>query len=69
MKVLTALQGVPQSRARNDDDGYDRLSHRYTTAILIMFSVFMTTTQFVGDAIKCWVPAHFTGNSNSNRVA
>ena len=59
--ILHALQGIPQSRERNDDDGFDRLSHRYTSAVLIMFAVFMTSTQFVGNKITCWVPAHFTG--------
>lgn len=62
MKFLMFMDGVPQSKARNDDDGADRLSHRYTTAILIVFSIIITTSQYVGNPIKCWVPAHFTGN-------
>ena len=52
--------GLPQSKSKNDDDSVDRLSHRYTCAVLIIFSIVVTTTSYVGDPIHCWVPKHFS---------
>ena len=47
---------------RNDDDLADRLHHRYTVIIMILFTLVISTTQYVGNPIHCWCPAYFTGN-------
>ena len=60
LTIIAALKGTPQSRSRYDDDVVDRLNHRYTQALLIMFSMVVTTNQYVGDNIHCWVDAHFS---------
>ena len=48
--------------ANSDDDFSDRLNYRYTVALLILFTVVLTTGQYSSVKIKCWVPAHFTSN-------
>jgi len=45
-----------------DDDFIDRLNHYYTVIILIIFTVIISTNQYVGDPITCWCPADFTEN-------
>ena len=45
-----------------DDLLIDRLHHRYTVAGLICFVIAMSTYQYVGNPIQCWVPAQFTEN-------
>ena len=44
-----------------DDDFADRLSHRYTVMVLIVFCILVGSSQFVGNPISCWAPAHFSG--------
>ncbi len=49
-------------RIQKDDDFIDRMNHRYTTFIFVIFAIVVTTRQYVGDPINCWAPAHFTKN-------
>ena len=60
--IFSIVSGAGKIHVRNDDDFVDRLSHRYTTAVLLIFSVVVVSKQYVGDPINCWVPAHFTSN-------
>ena len=58
-KILDQIGGMPKVASRNDDDFSDRLSHRVTTFMLIACAMIVSTKQYVGEPISCWVPAHF----------
>ncbi|CAG2196167.1 innexin unc-9-like isoform X2 [Mytilus galloprovincialis] len=49
-------------RGTYDDDFIDRLNHKYTVMLLVIFTVIVSTSQYVGDPIECWCPTDFTEN-------
>jgi len=53
---------LPALTERNDDDAYDRLSLRWTAGLFALFVIIVSTSNFVGDPIHCWVPAYFHGS-------
>jgi len=58
--IFDAVSRIVKSNARNDDDLSDRLNHRYTVILLMIFTVVVSATQYVGSPIHCWSPAYFT---------
>ena len=60
-KLMRLIFNIKEIKFRNDDDFIDRLTRRHTTSVLLLFSLVITTKQYVGDPIFCWAPAHFTG--------
>ncbi|CAF0726694.1 unnamed protein product [Brachionus calyciflorus] len=65
MDLIDTLRNLSVSRRRSlrdDDFLIDRLHHRYTVAILVLFCAVVTTNQYAGEPINCWVPAQFTGS-------
>jgi len=61
-RIVSVIGSLPSLVVQRDDDFADRLSHFYTTAILVVFSVVVSSKQYVGEPINCWVPAHFSGS-------
>jgi hypothetical protein len=62
MDLIRSLSWISASHLRlvRDDDSYiDRLSHRYTVAMCVVFALIVSTKQYAGDPIDCWVPAQF----------
>ena len=58
-KIVSVVTKV--SKVKKDDDFADRLSHRVTVIILVVFTIVISAALYVGKAITCWVPKHFTG--------
>lgn len=66
MKVIfNLLKGLPNTRDRRDDDFGDRLNYRYSVSLFAVFAVIVTSKQYVGSHIRCWVPAHFSDSWKS----
>jgi hypothetical protein len=61
-KLVSLVTKVPRGRRRTDDDFTDRVSHRITVIILVVFAVIATGRLYIGKPITCWVPKHFTGS-------
>jgi hypothetical protein len=41
--------------SRSDDSAGDRLSYRYTCAILVAFTIVVSNREFTSKRIQCWV--------------
>ena len=48
-----------------DDDQADKVSCRYSILLLVVFCVVVSTKQYVGDPIDCWVSTDRHGINNS----
>lgn len=58
--MLGSFATYARLKGRYDDDWIDRLNHLYTTIILVIFTIVVSTKQYVGEPIHCWCPAQFT---------
>jgi len=52
----------------SDDDACNRLNHRHTVLMLLIFSAILTSRLFISDLIICWTPGEFTGNLLIDRL-
>jgi len=65
-RLLRLLVSIKESKwgehgGATDDDGLvERLSRRYTSTLLAVFAMMVTTKQLVGEPISCWCPTYFT---------
>ena len=55
LKAANEFSTVFLGTSRSDDSTGDRLSYRYTCAILIAFTVIVSTREFTMKRIQCWV--------------
>ena len=62
MQRMVAVVTKTAGKERHDDDFVDRLNHRYTVLIIVVFAIAVTTVQYIGKPITCWAPKHFTGS-------
>jgi hypothetical protein len=61
-QFIDVFKRVTGSNRIKDDDFSDRLNHRWTVALLLLFCILVGSSQFVGSPIGCWAPAHFSGS-------
>ena len=64
--VASSIASVKDFRLGGGDSFSDRLSCRYTAAILVMFALMVTTKHYMGEPISCWCPSHLTDAQVSN---
>lgn len=62
MKAIVDLVVTTPDRLSKNDDWVDRLSRRYTVFFLAVCAIIVTGALWIGKAITCWVPKHFTGS-------
>jgi len=62
LKAANEFSTLFLGTSRSDDSAGDRLSYRYTCAILVAFTIIVSNREFTSKRIQCWVPAFFTGN-------
>ncbi|CAF4220378.1 unnamed protein product [Rotaria sp. Silwood2] len=59
LNVAKKLNDEKHHSVRNDDVFIDRLNHKYTVTMILVFAVIVTTEQYIMSPIKCWVPVQF----------
>lgn len=71
MDLIRSLSWISASHlrlVRDDDSHVDRLSHRYTVAICVLFAIIVSTKQYAGDPIDCWVSSLRSGLNLLRRI-
>jgi len=64
LKAANEFTVVFLGTSRSDDSTGDRLSYRYTCAILIAFTALVSNREFTMKRIQCWVKIFFQIESN-----
>jgi len=59
-EAVEPMSSVVHHFNRFDEDGIDRLNHKYSTIVFCILAIVVTTNQYVGEIIKCWSPAEFS---------
>lgn len=63
LKAANEFSTLFLGTSRSDDSVGDRLSYRYTCAILIAFTIIVSNREFTSKRIQCWVCLIFIGMS------
>lgn len=59
--VLESITGFLGIKLKKDDDIFDRLSSRFTVALLLGCLAVISVYKLGDSPLKCWAPVHFTG--------
>ena len=59
MYSLLKVVQYPSRNLNRDDEFVERLHHRYTVLLLVLFAIIGTARIYIGRPIVCWAPAHF----------
>lgn len=59
-EAVEPVKAILEHLGRYDEDAIDRLNHKISLVIFCVLAIVVTTTQYVGETIKCWSPAQFT---------
>jgi hypothetical protein len=57
--LMDSIQGILGLKGKKNDDFFDRLSSKFTSAVLVVFAAMVTIFQLGNYPISCWFPAHF----------
>jgi hypothetical protein len=68
VQILSAIPSFKQLSKSLCDDWVDRLNHVYTVYLLVLFAVLVSSMQYVGAPIYCWVPAELHMISYKNYI-
>ncbi|GFS20900.1 innexin [Elysia marginata] len=52
--IIGGFAQYQRLQSSNDDDPIDRLNHIYTVTLLVVFSIFVSGKQFIGNPIECF---------------
>ena len=55
LKAANEFSAISLGTARSDDSTGDRMNYRYTCAILVAFTVIVTSREVTMRKIQCWV--------------
>jgi hypothetical protein len=64
LDIAKRLNAGKHHSSRNDDVFIDRLNHRYTVSMILVFAAIVTTQQYFGSPITCWVSLLMLYSSN-----
>ena len=54
MEFVGALKSLGVGKKLNNDLFVDRLNHRYTVSMLLVFTLIVTLSQYGGKPMHCW---------------
>lgn len=54
MLMYYFTSAVKNAQLQVDDDIIDKINYHYTSSILIVFAILVSSKQFLGYPIQCW---------------
>ncbi|KAL5006069.1 hypothetical protein ScPMuIL_017227 [Solemya velum] len=60
---ISSVVNFGRLKGSSDDDWIDRINHLWTVVLLGLFAVIVTSGQFVGDPIQCWIDKDYDSHA------